>query len=517
MPFDEAKADRAIGFIESLTHIKGRWAGVPFTFIPWQRDLIRKIYGTVKENGKRQYRIVYLEIPKKNGKTELGSAIALVGLVGDDEQGGEVYSAAADREQAGLVFNPAAQMVRNNDKLDARLKIIESQKRIVDYQTNSFYHVLSSDVPTKHGLNPSTIIFDELHAQPNRNLWDVLVEGTEIAREQQLIVVLTTAGVYDKNSICWEVHDYALKVQKGIINDPAFLPIIYAAEKEDDWEDEKIWRKCNPSLNYIFGIGNLRKHYNEVKDNPARQNNFRRFRLNQWVNQISRYIPIDAWDACSGKIDKKSLLKRICYGALDLSSSIDLTAFALVFPPENLKEKWQVLLKFYIPEDNIKERVKRDRVPYDRWVESGYITATPGNVVDYDFVRKDVINAAKIYSLRELAYDPWGAVKLANDLENKDGITMVEHRLGFKSMSPPTKDLLVKVKAKELQHNKNPVLRWCMDNLVVKVDAAENVKPDKEKATERIDGVVALIMALGRAIVHEDKTSVYNKRGLIVL
>jgi len=514
MPKKQSKEKAVKDFIKSLTHTKGRWAGSFFEILPWQDDIIDQLFGTLKKNGKRQYRTVYIEIPKKNGKSELAAAIALHELFWDDEPGAEVYSAAGDREQAGLVYNVAAQMVRNDKYMSSRLKVLDSRKRIIDYETNSFYQVLSNESYTKHGLNPSCVIFDEIHAQPNRELYDVLTEGTDIAREQQIVFIITTAGIYDVNSIGWEVHNYACQVRDGIIEDNTFLPIIYAADQKDDWEDPQVWEKANPSLGYIFEKDNLEIHYKQAKANPARQNNFRRFRLNQWVNQIDRWLPMEKWDECDGKIDKEKLVKRTCYGGLDLSSSTDLTAFVLVFPPENKGEKWQILPHFFVPEDNIMERARRDKVPYDMWVRAGLITATPGNVVDYAWVRKAVNNAANIYNLKEVAYDPWGAVKLATELNEEDGITMVEHRQGWKSMSPPTKELLKMTLGVEFAHGGNPVLRWNADNLVVKIDPAENVKPAKDKSTERIDGIVAMVMALGRALLFFDKKSVYEKRSI---
>ena len=503
------------------THIKGRWAGQQFSLLGWQMDIIKQAFGTLKKNGKRQYRTVYIEIPKKNGKSELSSAIALYGLTADGEQGGEVYSAAGEREQASLVYYPAAQMVRNNPVLDGRLKIIDSRRRIVDFHTNSFYQVLSSESYSKHGINPSVIIFDELHAQPNRELWDVLTEGTDVAREQQLIFVITTAGVFDKESIGWQVHDYAVRVKeardRGEEIDPTFLPIIHAAPEDADWEDEEVWTACNPSFGTIFDIDNLREHCTAAKNDPARLNNFLRFRLNRWVGQVERWLPMDKWVLCGEDFDKDALVKRECYGGLDLSSSIDLTAFVLVFPPDKRGERWKILPKFYIPEDNIFERAKRDRVPYDMWVRAGLIVATPGNVVDYGFIRRDVNNASKIYNLKEVAFDPWGAVRLATDLHEADGINMVEFRQGWKSMSPPMKDLLKMTLSGELQHDNHPTLRWCANNLAVKIDAAENVKPEKDKSYERIDGVVALTMGLGRALVAYERKSKYRKEGLMVL
>jgi len=518
MPFDEAKADRVIKFIEThCTHTKGRWAGVRFQLIDWQRELIRELFGRVKPNGLRQYRFAYLEIPKKNGKTELSAAVGLYMLCGDDENSAEVYSCAGDREQASIVFNCAKTMVEQDKTLSSRLKVIDSRKRIVYHKRNSFYAAISSEAFTKHGTSPSCVLFDELHAQPTRELWDVMTADTDAARGQQLVFVTTTAGVYDLLKICWEVREHARQVKEGTIEDPEYLPVIYAASPEDDWESEQLWKDMNPSLDVIFDLDYIRKTYRAAKQNPAMINNFLRFRLNRWVNQITRWMPMDHWDACGMTFDQDELIKRPCYGGLDLSSTTDLTAFLLVFPPKDKGERWKVVCRFYVPEENIMERARKDRVPYDLWRRSGLITATPGNRIDHAFIRRDVVNAASIYDLREVAYDPWGAVKLANELDQEDGIAMIEHRQGWKSMSPPMKQLLAMILGHEIAHADNPVLRWCADNLVVKIDPAENVKPEKDKARERIDGVVALIMALGRAVLNQDRKSVYETRGVIAL
>lgn len=510
------KAVRAINFIQTLcSHTKGRWAGADFLLIPWQFVLIWRIFGTCKPNGKRQYRIIYVEIPKKNGKSELAAAIALICLVADDEAGGEVYSAAADKEQAGLVYQVAAQMVRQQPVLEERLKIVDSTKRIIDYKYNSFYKVLSAESFTKHGINPSAIIFDEIHAQPKRDLWDVLVEGTDYAREQQLVFGITTAGIYDKESIGWELHEQADQISRGIIKDPSFLPVMYCADKKKERLDNpKVWKRLNPSIGYIFDMAKIKADYDVVKNNPARLNNFYRFRLNVWVNQITRWIDMDQWDACKAEIDKGVLLGRECFGALDLSSTTDLSALAFIFPPIAENEKWRALINCYVPEETIIRRSKEDRVPYNLWRDAGYITATPGNVIDYSFIRKDVNKYNKIFKIQELAYDPWGAVKLAVELQEQDDIPMVEHRQGYKSMSPSSKEFEKLVIANEIEYDGNPVLRWCVDNLVVTMDAAENIKPAKDKARERIDAAVAVIMAVGRAIIHFDESSIYNKRGM---
>lgn len=509
------KAELAFKFIQNLTNTKGKWAGKPFVLLPWQEKLITDLYGDVDKKGIRRKRLCYCEIPKKNGKSELAAAIALKQLVADGEIGGEVYSAAADRMQAGIVYSIAASMVRNNKYLSNRLKIIDSQKRIVDEETNSFYQVLSSEAYTKHGINPSAIVFDELHAQPDRELWDTLVEGTDTAREQQLIFAITTAGIWNINHICWEIREHARQVIDGIIQDDSFLPVIYSADINDDWESPDVWKRVNPSLGYIFDISKIQKHYEEVKVTPARQNNFRRFRLNQWVQESSRWISMEIWDSCRGNYSAESLRGRICFGGLDLSSTTDLSAFVLVFPPVDSNEHWKVLCKAYIPERSILIRAKRDRVPYLMWKEQGYITATPGNVIDYEYIKKDILNSSVMYKLESLAFDPWGAVKLSTELSEYHGINMVEFRQGYKSMSPAMKELYRKIISREIEHDGNPVLRWCADNVVITMDPTENIKADKSKSTERIDLIVALVMSMGGCM--SDKKSIYESRGVITL
>ena len=510
---DPEQAQRAIDFFQKLcTNTKGEWAGQRFNLIGWQRDLLWELFGRVTKDGYRQYRTCYAEIPKKNGKSELAAGVALKCLVADGEEGGEVYSAANDREQASIVFNVAADMVRNSPVLSRRLDIVDSRKRIVDHKTRSFYQALSRETCTKHGFNPSAIIVDELHAHKTRELYDILVEGTDTARRQQLVFIITTAGIYDVESICWEVREHARQVRDGIVEDPSVLPIMYFADKNEDWTDETVWRRVNPSLDHIFTIDKIRKHYDEVRQQPSRENNFRRYRLNQWVSQVERWMPMDKWDECGGEIKRESLLKRTCYGGLDLSSSVDLSAFALLFPPGDGLDRWTTILRFFMPKENVDEKARKDGVPYDMWIRAGLIVSTPGNVIDYAFIREEVRNAAQLYDLRQLAYDPWGAVKLISELQDdldpqRDKDVLVECRQGYKSLSPPTKELMNLVLARKLNHGNNPVLRWCADNVVVEKDPAENIKPTKAKAKNRIDGIVALIMALSRGMVHHEERS----------
>lgn len=375
-------ADRAIAFINSLKHTKGLWHGKYFDLLPWQETIIRDVFGTVKENGYRQYNTAYVEIPKKQGKSELAAAIALYLMAGDGEWGAEVYGCAADRQQASIVFDVAVEMVEQCPALKKRIKPVLSQKRLVYQPLNSFYQVLSAESYTKHGLNVHGVVFDELHAQPNRLLYDVMTHGSGDARKQPLFFLITTAGT-DRNSICWEVHQKAVDVLDGRKIDPTFYPVVYGIPEDADWSSEANWYKANPSLDVTVDLEKLRVAYNSAKDNPAEENLFRQLRLNQWVKQSVRWMPMDAWDKCDAGVDPEMLLGRECYAGLDLSSSTDITAFVLMFPPRSDEEQYAVLPFFWVPEDTLDLRVRRDHVPYDVWRAQGSIMTTEGNVIHY--------------------------------------------------------------------------------------------------------------------------------------
>jgi phage terminase large subunit-like protein len=471
-------------------------------------EIIRELFGRMRADDptRRAYRTCYIEIPRKNGKSEVAAALALYGLVGDGVVGAEVYSAAADRDQAALVFNVAAQMVRNDPALSARLKIIDSQKRIVDHKTGSFYRAISAEAYSKHGFNASMVIYDELHAAPNRELWDVLSTSMG-ARSEPLMVAITTAG-YDRHSICWEQHDYATKILDGLITDPSFYPVIYAAAEDADWTDEAVWKAANPALGDFREIDEMRATAHKAKEIPALQNTFRRLYLSQWTEQAERWIDMAAWDACqpAGASDWKELRERMkgkpCFGGMDLSSRSDLTALVLVFPDDD--GGLTAVPFFWVPEEGAAKRSRKDRVPYEQWIREELITATPGSTVDQTFIRADINRIATDYRLKELGFDPWNASKIETELEG-DGIHIVEVRQGFPSLSGPTKDLGALVTSRKLRHGGHPVLRWMASNMVVGQDPAGNLKPDRSKVTEKIDGIVALIIGMHVAIKNVDQ------------
>jgi phage terminase large subunit-like protein len=396
-----------------------------------------------------------------------------------------------------------------------RVKLLASTKRLIYLPTNSFYQVLSAEAYSKHGFNIHGVVFDELHTQPNRKLFDVMTKGSGDARMQPLYFLITTAGT-DTQSICYETHQKALDILEGRKHDPTFYPVIYGAAEEDDWTDPKVWKKANPSLGITVGLDKVKAACESAKQNPAEENSFRQLRLNQWVKQSVRWMPMAKWDACAFPVDAKRLEGRTCYGGLDLSSTTDITAFVLVFPPKDEDGKYEILPYFWIPEDNIDLRVRRDHVNYDLWEKQGHLMTTEGNVVHYGFIERFIDELGAKYHIREIAFDRWGAVQMTQNLEGL-GFTVVPFGQGFRDMSPPTKELMKLTLEGKIAHGGHPVLRWMMDNIYIRTDPAGNIKPDKEKSTEKIDGVVAAIMALDRALRHggEPGGSVYDTRGLL--
>lgn len=511
--YDKGRADFAVNFIECLSHTKGRWAGQPFDLIDWQEQIIRDIFGVIKPNGYRQFNTAYIEIPKKMGKSELAATVALYLCCGDGEQRAEVYSCAADRQQASIVFEVAMDMVRMCPALAKRVKIQTSQKKMIFEPTNSIYQVLSAEAYSKHGLNISGVVYDELHVA-DRKMFDVMTKGSGDARTQPLYFLITTAG-NDTNSIGYETHQKAVDIIEGKKADKSFYPVIYGAKESEDWTDPKVWMKANPSLGITVSIDKVQQACESAKQNPSEENAFRQLRLDQWVKQAVRWMPIEKWDACDFPVNEEDLYGRPCYGGLDLSSTSDITAFVLVFPPDDEENGiYKILPYFWLPEDNLPIRVSRDHVLYDVWQRQGYIHTTEGNVIHYGFIEQFIGDLGKKFNIREISFDRWGAVQMVQNLEDM-GFTVVPFGQGYKDMSPPTKELYKLVLEKRIAHGGNPVLRWMMDNVTVRQDPAGNIKMDKEKSTEKIDGAVATVMALDRAIRHESEKSVYDSRGLI--
>ena len=513
--YDKKKAGRAVTFIENLCHTKGKWAGTPFWLLPWQEQLIRDIFGIVKPDGNRQFRTAFVEICKKVGKSELAAAVALYLLYADNEPSAEVYGAAADRQQASIVFDVAKQMVEMSPALMKRSKLMGATKRIVNYSNAGYYQVLSAEVGGKHGFSVSGLVFDEIHTQPNRQLYDVLTKGSSDARQNPLHFIITTAG-NDRHSIAFELHTKAVDILEGRRVDPTFYPVVYGLKDDEDWEDEANWYKVNPSLGYTVDIERLRDAYREAKQNPADEITFKWLRCNMWVSSTVAWIPDAIYMRGNEPIDMDALAGRDCYAGLDLSSTGDITALVLIFPPRDEEEKYVLLPYFWIPEETIPRRVKANSVPYDIWEKQGYIMSTEGNVIHYDFIEKFIMDLSEKYHILEIAVDRWNATQMIQNLEG-EGFTIVPFGQGFSSMSAPTKEFYRLLMEGRIIHGGNPVLRWMAGNVVIDTDPAGNIKVTKAKSKEKIDGIVAAIMALDRCIRQEGQSgSVYDERGLLV-
>jgi len=491
-PEGQAKYERVVAFFEKvLRHSKGQNAGKPFTLLPWQHHVLRELFGRLNPDGTRQHRVGYIELPKKQGKSTTLAGIALYMTAFDSEPGAEVYGAACDREQAGIIYREAASMVRASPALSRHLEVIDSRKTIVHKASNSFYRVLSADAFRAEGLNIHALLFDELHAQRDRRLWDALRYGGA-ARRQPLLLSITTAG-YDRKSICWEQHAYAERCIADPTVDPAFYGCIYAAAPEDDWKDPATWHKANPSLGHTITEESFAADAREAEQSPSKLNSFLRYRLNVWTTQDVRWLSPDSWAKCGKPLDA-DLAKREWYAGLDLASTTDLSALVLVSQASD--GTFDVLPFFWVPSLNAPERALRDKVPYLDWIRDGHIRATDGNVTDYDVIRRDINELAKQYNIRQLGIDRWNATQLATQLQG-DGVNVVGYGQGYASMTSPCRQLEALVLSERIRHGNHPVLGWMAANVAVQTDHQGNMKPSKAKSTERIDGIVALVMALG--------------------
>lgn len=513
--FDKNIAGKALHFFQNqLRFIEGAKANQPFALEDWQKAIIANLFGWIRPDGMRRYREAFIFVPRKNGKTPLTAGIVDYVAFEDGEIGAQIYSAASEREQAALVFRHAKGMILKNEALSNRCKIYSSYKSMEFPESDGLYKALSAEADTKDGLNSHLVIIDELHAQPNRELVDVLMTSTG-SRTQPLIIHITTAG-FDRNTICHEKYDYACKVRDGIIEDMSFLPVIYEAEELDAWDSEATWRKANPNLGVSITLEYLKRECQRAKDSPAYENTFRRLHLNQWTQSDVRYLSTEKWAACGGWSPQQTVTRSsVWYGGLDLSSTADLSAFVLVNQTDN--GDVCVMPYCWAPKENARRRELKDRVPYETWAKQGYIELTDGDVIDYEVIRRRINEIGEQFNIKEIAVDRWNATQLITQLEG-DGFAMVPFGQGFRDMTAPTKELEKLVISGKLRHPSNPVMNWCASNLSAELDAAGNVKPSKKKSTERIDLMAALIMAIGRLIAQPvEQGSVYESRGILTL
>lgn len=528
--FDHGAAKHVIDFFGFLRHSKGEWAGSVVHLEPWQQFVLAAAFGWLRYNEEtgswgRRFRQVFLEVARKNGKSTIAAGVALYLLDADGEAGSEVYCAATKKDQARIAWSEAKRMVQASPFLRRRIRSVRDNLHIVG--TASKLEPLGRDTDSMDGLNVHGAIVDELHAHKNRETWDLLDTATG-SRRQSMLFGITTAGV-DKFSLCWSLHEYTEKVVEGTAQDDSFFGLIYTLdlekkdadgnviEKGDDWEDPEVWIKANPNLGVSKKWDDMERKALQAQQMPTAQNSFLQRELNIWTQATVRWVNAAQWLACGqSSVDADGLRGRTCFGGLDLSSTTDVTAFVLVFPPQSEADPYQVLCRFWVPEETMKERTKRDRVLYETWVRQGYMMTTPGNVIDYEFILAEIDEMAQRYDIQEVAFDRWGAAQVQTKLMDMGGEDwVVGFGQGFASMNAPTKELERLIGSGKLAHGGHPVLTWMAGNVVASKDAAGNIKPDKAKSTEKIDGIVALIMGLDRATRHQpEPESVYETRGV---
>lgn len=501
-----------VNFIQSFCcHSKGQFAGEPFLLLPWQFRFIMRLYSWVRADGTRRFRRAYAELPKKAGKSLTASALSLYHLCMDGEEGAEVYNAAGDRAQASIVWNEAANMVQQSPDLSRRLNPIRSTKRITYEATHSVYQALSADAPTKEGLNASFTLFDELHAQQFRDLWDRLYYAGRM-RRQPLLMVITTAGT-DRESLCWEQHEQARAVIESESTDPSLCAVIYAADDEDDWTDPKIWAKANPSFGTLITEESMREECDEAKRSPASEARFKRYCLNIWTRPDTKAIRDSDWRACRTDLVPELLQGQRCIVGLDLASVRDLAAMVFLFPDEESKT-YTIWPHLYTPRLGIEERARRDHVPYGQWVHDGHLLTTPGKTLDYAFIRQQLLDRREQgYKVQKVGYDPWNAEETAHNLSG-ESFDMVAVRQGYFSISEPSKAFERLVIEHQIRHGGNPVMDWMMGNLMWKSQPDGNRKPTKENEASKIDGPVAAITALAVAVVTDPEKVLDPLRGL---
>lgn len=500
--FSTTRAQHALDFFpEWLRHSKGRLAGKAFELLPWESEVIAELFGWLRvDDDTRRYRVAYISTPKKNGKSTLLAGIGLYLLGMDNEHGAEVYGAAADREQASLVYREMAAMVRASPRLSRVMDVVDSRRNIAFRRESSFYRVLSADAFRAEGLNIHGLLFDELHAQRDRRLWDSLRYGGA-SRDQPLLASITTAG-YDRKGICYEQYLYAKKVLADWRFDPTFYACIHEMEEGDDWKDPEVWERANPSWGVTIKPESFAADVKEAEQSPTKLNSFLRYRLNCWTTSDVRWIAPEAWAA--GAVPLRDFGDRPVYAGLDLATTYDLTALVLICPDPS-DGSIDVLPFFWIPESNAVERAQRDKVDYLGWIRDGFIKATEGNSTDYTVLHRDIAEICEQYRVSCLAVDLKFNGQMISNLLQGDGVEVRGYPQGGRAMSAPAKTLENLLAVTKVRHAGHPTLAWCAGNAAVHEDRYGNIYPSKAKSTERIDGIVALCQAIGCWIGTEQK------------
>lgn len=499
------RADRAQAFIEEIcVHTKSIYARRRFVLEPWQRDeIIRPLFGWARWDPQwnsyvRLYTVGWVELGRGNGKSEIAAAVILLLLVGDDEESAEVYGAAKDTKQAGKVGEVVKRMAELSPVLSQRLIYNKQSRRLVDTKTNSYYEVIPGDAEGELGHNAYGAVVDEVLTQASPELWETL-RTSQGKRPQSLLLGFTTAG-NDPSGFAASMHAEMDRINTDPDRAPHVFTYLRNTPKDADPWDEKNWHHANPALGSFLSLETLRQESLEAKNDPMRENSFRQFRLNQWVQQHTRYIQLHKWDQSKGLVSEQMLKGRKCFGGLDLASSVDIAALAWDFPFEDGTHKG--LWRFFTPQENVADLDKRTGGQASVWVRDGYLIATEGDVIDYKAIIEQIDRDAQTFDCEEIAYDRWGMTQLVQDLQDA-GMEVFPFGQGFGSMSGPTKEWHRLILEGKFHHGGNPVMRWMVDNIVVRTDPAGNIKIDKQKSHEKVDGPVAAVMALDRATRHQ--------------
>ena len=512
--FDEKSADRVVAFVERhIKHIKGEKGGQPFLLEPFQKKIVRDLFGwKYRETNLRRFRTAYICLPRKNGKSTLISAIALYMLCADGEPSAECYVAAGDRQQANIIFQVASSMVRTDSQLNNNLKVFKSS--VIHEKSNSAFKAISSEASSKFGYNASFVCMDEFFVQKDSQLWDALTTSVG-ARRQPLTIAITTAG-YNRESICYKTEEYGRKVSEGVIEDSSFYYVKFACPMDVEWDSEEALRLANPALESgVVKLDYLKREQEKAVKMPSYENTFRMLHLNQWMSSASKWLSDVQWMECNfEEVTIEQFKGQRVWCGLDLASVRDVSCLVLL---AEIDEKLVCLPYFWTPKETAFVRSRRDGVDYIGWEKENLMELTEGDVTDYNYIKERIKEIAEVVNIQEIAYDRWNSSQLVIDLVN-DGLPMIPFGQGFASMSAPTKELEKIVLAKELNHGGNKVLRWMCSNLAMKTDPAGNIKMDKAKSSEKIDGMIALVMALGSYMNgNTTEENPYDDRGFVFI
>jgi phage terminase large subunit-like protein len=503
--------ERAVRFLRLLKHPKNPARGHSFQIDPWQERVVRRIYGPRHKDGRRVVETVLLLLPRGNRKTSLSAALALLHTIGPERlPGGEVLFAASDKKQAAIAFRESHSIVQADPRITKEVRVsdaINATKRIMFKRDGTFLETISSDAGTQHGRTPTFALVDELHAWKKRDLWEAIRSGLPKTRGS-LMMIATTAG-RGQDNLAHEIVDYARKVARGEIANPAFLPILFEAPKDADWQDERLWYAVNPGLRHGYpDLEGLRSLAREAKDRPGDRDAFRQLQLNTWLDHSTDpFVDMAIYDEGAGPIDLEALRGEPCWIGVDMSVTTDLTAVIAAFRDGD--DGYIVVPHIFCPADNLRARADRDGVPYPQWAEAGSITATPGEVIDYRAVESCIRDLCRQFDVREIAFDKAYAQPVMAPLL-EDGFPVVTMQLGWITQSPALNELERAIIARRFRHDGNPVLRWCFSNVAIQKDAAGNRTMHKGKSTDRIDAAFATWMAVARAAAGGDDRSIYD-------